>query len=279
MPSTSLSLCWGSMENIALDEHIRCAAAAGFDAVTVSPGSYTEAIQQGYTDTSIKALLSDNDIRISGFDPVLSWVDGAPELDGDEHFAIATRTDISECVRIATALDCPLLNLPQGLAEADFDILVKSFANACDIAAEQNRLVTVEFLPFSKTNNLATAWQIVEQANRDNGGLMIDLWHFYQSGGQLADLNTVPMDKIFGIQLNGATQCEPKDWIDQTMNARLQADQGDYDVATIVQQLTNNGLDIILDVEVFSATLRALPAEQRAQQCYQATQNMLNTLG
>lgn len=271
----ALSLCWGSMENIDLDEHIVAAAKAGFQAITTSPGAYAKANRKGYDNQAIKKLLAENDVSISGFDPVLSWIDGAPTLEGDADFAIATRTSLEQCIDIAAALDCPLINLPPGLVDADNETLIKNFRRACDMAAEKNIIVSLEFLPFAKTNNLAAAWHIIESAGASNGGIMLDIWHFYQSGGQLEDFYKIDINRLIGLQLNGAKQCTPDQWIDQTMNARLQANEGDCDVAAIVHHLRKQGLDIIYDIEIFSEALRALPAAQRAKQCYDATHAML----
>ena len=274
-PNQLLSLCWGSMENVPLDVHIKCAANVGFDAITTSPGAYTKAIRNGHTDQSIIELLDECNVYISGIDPVLNWVEGSPQYDGDEDFAIASRMPVEECARISRNLNCSILNVPPGLAEADLDTFISSFQKACDIGASYGQSMALEFLPFSLIKDLATAWEVVDAADRPNGGIMLDVWHFFQSGGQLADLAKVPIDRIFAVQLNGVKKCPPEEWIKQSM-VRLQANEGDFNVNELVRELQRLGLDIIYDVEVFSEELRSMAPQEAAQLCYTATRAMLD---
>ncbi len=275
----SLSLCWGSLENASLEELIRCAAQAGFDAITVSPGAYTRAIAAGHSDASINALLAEHALVVSGVDPVLSWVQGAPVLEGDSDFAIATQMPVEEYARIASALHCPLLNAPPGLADATLEQFTESFAATCESVAGYGLKVALEFLPFSLINDLATAARLVDAAGCDNGGIMLDAWHFYQSGSQLSQLEEVAIDRIFAVQLNGVLKCKPEELIDHSMNNRVQAFEGDYDIAALIATLQQQGYQGAFDVEVFSKSLRELPPIEAAQFCFAGTLPVFENLG
>lgn len=274
-----LSLCWGSMENVPLADMIKAASEAAYPAITISPAFYHRAQQAGLDDHGLTKLLNDNGLSVSGIDPVLSWVPGAFQLDDDSDFAIASRTTVDENIRIAKVCGAPLINLPQGFGEpVTEEQLIEAFANACDKAATANLKVSLEFTPFSDINSLQAAWRIISEAGCDNGGVMIDSWHFFQSGGTLADLETVPAERIYGIQINGVNRCDPQDWIDQTMNHRGMPDEGDYAVGDLLQCLYRLGAKAAVDVEIFNAALREQTPLQRARQTFNASQKVLATV-
>jgi sugar phosphate isomerase/epimerase len=60
-------------------------------------------------------------------------------------------------------------------------------------------------LPWTQVPNLATALNVLGQANPSNGGVMFDFWHFFNGGGNLEQLQTLtPQDAalITSLQLN-----------------------------------------------------------------------------
>ena len=89
---------------------------------------------------------------------------GEPEL-----FAVADAVG----ARSLNAVD--VFGGPWSLDEA-----AAAFAGLCDRAAEHGLLVHLEFLPWSRIPDLATAWQVVDAADRPNGGIMLDAWHYFR---------------------------------------------------------------------------------------------------
>ena len=91
------------------------------------------------------------------------------------------------------------------------DEAAAAFAGLCDRAAEHGLLVHLEFLPWSRIPDLATAWQVVRGADRPNGGLMLDAWHYFRSGPDGTLLRSIPGASILGVQLCDAPAApEPK---------------------------------------------------------------------
>ena len=112
-----------------------------------------------------------------------------PEHDAERIFRFGER----ELFAVADALGARSLNVvdvfggPWSLDEA-----AAAFAGLCDRAAEHGLLVHLEFLPWSRIPDLATAWQVVNAADRPNGGIMLDAWHYFRSGPDGALLRSIP---------------------------------------------------------------------------------------
>lgn len=66
--------------------------------------------------------------------------------------------------------------------------MIEHFAALCDLAAGFGIHPHLEFMPWTDTPDLTQALHIVEQANRANGGVLVDAFHFNRSGSSLAQL-------------------------------------------------------------------------------------------
>jgi sugar phosphate isomerase/epimerase len=64
--------------------------------------------------------------------------------------------------------------------------------------------VHVEFLPWSRIADVATAWEVVRLADRANAGIAVDAWHWFRGTPDEAALRTVPGVKILAVQLGDA---------------------------------------------------------------------------
>ena len=73
--------------------------------------------------------------------------------------------DVAESVGARSLNAVDVFGGPWSLDEA-----AAAFAGLCDRAADHGLLVHLEFLPWSRIPDLATAWQVVRAADRPNGG-------------------------------------------------------------------------------------------------------------
>ena len=79
----------------------------------------------------------------------------------------------------------------------------EGFGSLCDRAADHGLLVGLEAVPeMTNIETLALAYEIVERANRDNGGLCFDSWHLTRSTNNVSDLESIPGEKILSTQWN-----------------------------------------------------------------------------
>jgi sugar phosphate isomerase/epimerase len=131
----------------------------------------------------------------------------------------------------------------------------------CDRAANLGLLVQLEPLPWTAVPTLAVAAQIVADAGRDNGGIMLDAWHWARGG---ADLEAVARcgARVTGLQLSDAPAAGSDNPIFETLHERRLPGDGDIDLAGLMRGLDAAGCTAPVGIEVFSDELVRLPARE-----------------
>jgi sugar phosphate isomerase/epimerase len=126
--------------------------------------------------------------------------------------------------------------------------LTESFAALARLAAGYGLTVDLEFMPWTKVPDLATARRIVEAAGEANGGVLIDALHFDRSATTLADIAALPAARINYVQF-----CDgPADY-----------DEGGIDLAGLARAIP---ADAVVSIEIPNHALaeRLGPAERAA---------------
>lgn len=96
-----------------------------------------------------------------------------------------------------------------------------------------------------------------------NVGLLLDSWHWYTSGGTVADLAGLKNDQIVHVHINDAPEGVARD--DQIDNQRrLPGTTGVIDIVGFITSLTKAGYDGPITAEPFDKSINALPAEEAA---------------
>ena len=274
-----LSLCWGSMEGVAMQDLVAAAAEAGFEAITCNSPLYLDAVSDGLCDTDIKHLIADHNLCVSGIDPLFNWLPGSVTLAGDDVMSRCTQASMEDIFHIAHVMGTDLVNAPLGLATPDSEQqVVDSFGLLCDRAAAEQLRVSLEFMPFAYVSNLAMAARIVGQANCANGGIMFDCWHHHRAGGKPSDLLSVPGEKFFAMQLDDAMSEPMEDVLEETLNHRLLPGEGCIDLLQILRNLQSIGAEPAYDVEVFKASLRSQSPLHRARTLFDSSSAIIRQL-
>lgn len=206
-------------------------------------------------------MLDDNGLAVAELDLAWWWLPGAaevhipPELDDQDLFCF----DESSLFAIAEALGARSLNAIDVFGgRFSVEAATETFASLCDRAADHGLLVHIEFLPWSKIPDLAAAWTIVRDAERPNGGIAVDSWHFFASDQNLVVLKEIPGDKVHSIQLSDAPSGPRKDPLLGSLHDRLLPGDGELDLAALLAGLRRIDASAPIGVEVFSDTLHAL---------------------
>jgi sugar phosphate isomerase/epimerase len=92
------------------------------------------------------------------------------------------------------------------IPEPDFGKAVETFQEICALGAQSGMTIDLEFIPWTPTNDLASAVEIVTQAESPNGAILVDTLHFARSRSSLAQLADVPEKLVNFIQL-----CDARD--------------------------------------------------------------------
>lgn len=111
------------------------------------------------------------------------------------------------------------------------------FAQICDLARPYHLTVELEFVPIASVNNLALALQVLEAADRENAGLLIDTHHFHRSRDKVEDLEKVPRKWFRYVHLCDAPGTIPSTREEMTRilrEERLYVGEGGIDLASIL---------------------------------------------
>jgi sugar phosphate isomerase/epimerase len=274
LTSDDLVLCAGSALQTPFTERLALAAAAGFAGLSMWESDYLGARAEGYSDADLRGALADHGIEIAELDALTRWLPGE---DGAVQSDWTTSFEEKDFYAVADAIGSRSINVVDLGARRSIsvDAAAEAFAGVCDRAAEHGLLVHIEFLPWSSIPDFQSAWEIVREAGRDNGGVLLDTWHFLRSGGTPESLTEMPRGRVFAIQVSDAPAVAEANLMEETMARRLLPGRGAARVRDVLDVLSDGGCTAPVGVEVFSTELGALPAEQAILRMAEATRGVL----
>jgi sugar phosphate isomerase/epimerase len=234
------------------------AVAAGCSRVSLGPADIAES---GTTPQELGRSLRDAGLEIV-VDPVMGWYGATATPDLGRYGSLG----VDEVLRMADALGAAAISVvgPFSPDEVPLRELPERFAALCDRAADIDTLVHVEFMPFSAIADLAAAWTIVRDADRPNGGMLLDTWHFFRSHSDLALLEQVPGDRIFGVQVSDGPAAPAASLVEETFHRMLPGD-GDLDLVGLLRTLHRIGGLQWVGPEVISPETAAMPPADAAR--------------
>jgi sugar phosphate isomerase/epimerase len=274
-----LVLCSGTLpRDVTFPQRLEAAASAGFKGISLWGRDYAAARAEGFTDADLQALLDDHGLAVAELDPAWWWLPGAEAIgaslvphDDQQVFAY----DEHDMFAIAEVVGARSLNAVDVFGgDWDIDDAAAAFAALCDRAAEHGLLVHLEFLPWSRIPDVTAAWEIARRADRPNGGIAIDAWHFVRSASTLPQLSAVPVERVLGIQLNDGPLDPEPDLVTATLHERKLPGNGAFDLGSLLRALAGSPAPI--GVEVFSDELHALGATRAAERAAEATRRVRN---
>jgi sugar phosphate isomerase/epimerase len=262
-PAAGLCLWAGSVQRLDFDQRIAAAHAGRFDSTSLFPYEVHRARAAGITDAELRARFEDAGIRVAVIDPLARWLptwrspgDLPPDdpafgdLEPDEVFAMAVSFG-ADLISVLALYDPPVSAAVGGPV----------FAALCDRAAERGLRLQLESIPGTGIHDLTAAWGIVRAADRPNGGILLDTWHFFRSGSSFELLEDLPADRIFGLQIEDAPVEPPADPAHESLHGRLLPGEGGLDLERFVAAVADK-VPELTGPEVFSDELGVLPAAE-----------------
>jgi len=273
-----LVLCAGTVAATPLLERLAPARAAGFAGVSLTPFDHAAVRAAGVSDAELRRRVADAGLELAELDAITTWLPGHEPPPGWGEMGRVLRTCTAERLcPLAEAIGARSLTAVEFYgARVGLDAAIEAFAGVCDRAREHGVLVHLEFLPWAGIPDLGTAWEIVRRAGRANGGLLVDSWHLFRSGGSADLLRAIPGDRVLGVQLDDAPKRPEADLAEETQHRRLLPGEGSFDLEGLVRALDAIGCPAPLGVEVFSDALAALPVAEVARSSALATRRVLD---
>jgi sugar phosphate isomerase/epimerase len=155
----------------------------------------------------------------------------------------------------------------------------RCFAALCDRAAERDLRLALEFIPGTGIADLATGTEIVRRADRANGGLMLDSWHFFRAGADFAGVEAIPPDSLFAIQLGDAPAIPAADLAHESLHERLVPGEGGLDLGAFLRATLAGGTPPLIGPEVFSDRTAEIPPDWLGRLLGESTRTLMTASG
>jgi sugar phosphate isomerase/epimerase len=250
---------------------LEASLAGGYDRMTIGPPDVARAAAGGVSWEELGRSARDVGLGIV-MDPMMGWYNDEPPPGPYAPFRL------DEMLRMCEALQVSSISVlgPFREDEATPEELIRRFAGLCDRAADIGAQVQLEFMPMTTITDVASAWAIVESADRDNGGIVFDTWHFFRGNPDFADLERVPGDRIFAVQVADAPARLNGTLAEDTFNRMLPGD-GELDLTGVVRALDRMGALRWVGPEVISPFTASMPPVEAARLAGDRVRQLLAT--
>ena len=153
---------------------------------------------------------------------------------------------------------------------------VDCYAQLCQLAAQYNMQVALEFPCFSSLPTLADAQQVVSQSNASNGSILIDTLYTQFAQTPLSEIAALPRQWLNFIQVSDIWPGIPSTREQMTYiarEARLYPGEGCIDFSRLIA--ATGPVDIAIELPNRSQ-LNELGLEQHARKCLTSTKQVIN---
>jgi len=272
-----LVLCSGTIARALLPDAVPIAESAGFRGLSVYFDDYVAVRDRGWTDATLRTLLDDHDVAVAELDGAMRWLPGDTRGPSAMEFLDAAA---ALGARSCTVIEVDGRVVGDGAGDdLPFAVVAEEFATLADLAAARGLLLHLEYFPVSGIRDFATAHAIASAAGRDNGGVLLDVFHHTRGpdagrtdfGGAAA--------RVFGVQVNDARAEPAMSLPREIMHDRLLPGEGAANVAGLLGALRDQGCTAPFGVEVYSDALQALGPAEAARRAGDALRRVVPATG
>jgi sugar phosphate isomerase/epimerase len=104
--------------------------------------------------------------------------------------------------------------------------------------------------------------RLVADAGHEAGGVIIDTWHIARAHTPTADLASVPLHRIIGVELNDADEDVIGTLFADTVHRRRYCGEGAFNLTAMITSLRTAGWNGPWGVEILSDEHRSKPVEE-----------------
>lgn len=248
------------------EQKIAAAGAAGFDQIEL----WRDDVESNVDGAAgvVRALHAAG-VGLTDFQVLLDF-DGAP---GDRR--ADQRQEALRMLDTAVQVGATTLLVPASTdAECDPDRIVDDLVWLAQQAAARGLRIAYEAMAWSTFNHTTPlAWRTVQLANQPNLGLVIDAFHIFALGREASDLDGIPADRIYLVQLSDLDhRVAQDDVVNTARHRRLLPGAGYFPLASLVQRLRAIGYAGPVGLEVFNDEMKACDPVAVAREAMAALQ-------
>jgi sugar phosphate isomerase/epimerase len=275
-----LATCWTSAGDAASDradlrspldlrERIEAVAAAGYTGFGLLSADLPAA-EAKYGLSGIRAMLDDNGIVDLELEAIPYWWDDGPHRTESDR----VRHDLLHAAEVLGARHIKVT--PDGDDNPwDPEHWAAKFAELAAQANDAGTRLGIEFFPWSNIKTLKDGLTLVEEAGNDTAGVVVDAWHVERAGTPVADLASVPLHRIIGVELDDADPEVVGTLFEDTVHRRRYCGEGSFDLPGLVAALRTAGWTGPWGVEILSAEHRALPVREAVRRAADGARRLL----
>ena len=237
-----LATCWSSAGDAASDrtdlrsplklrERIEAASAAGFTGFGLLSADLPAA-EQEYGLKGIRTMLDDNGIVDLELEGIPYWWDDGPHRQESDRIR-------KSLLNAAEVLDARHIKVTPDGDDKPWDPghWAAKFAELAAQADDAGTRLGIEFFPWSNIKTLHDGLKLVEDAGHDTAGVVIDVWHIERAHTPVADLASMPLHRIVGVELNDADPQVVGTLFEDTVHRRRYCGEGSFDLTGIITAL------------------------------------------
>jgi 4-hydroxyphenylpyruvate dioxygenase len=241
-----------------LDEKLRAAASAGFDAVEIFEN---DLLSFNGSPRDVGQLCRDLGLTICAFQPFRDF-EGMGEPQRARNFARAERKfDLMGELGTDLLLICSNVS---PASQGGIDRAAADFRALGERATTRDLRVGFEALAWGRhVNDYRDAWEIVRRADHPSIGIILDSFHALAPSFPVTPIESIPADKIFLVQLADA----PKlglDVLSWSRHFRCFPGQGDLPVVPFMEAVLATGYSGPWSLEIFNDQFRSGSAVRTA---------------
>jgi 3-dehydroshikimate dehydratase len=234
-------------------EKLQAIAAAGFRGVEIFEN---DLLSYDGTPADVAKEIADLGLTLITFQPFRDF-EGMPDAQRRRTFDRAERKfDLMQELGCASLLVCSNVS-PE--ASGGIDRAADDFRELGERAAKRGLKVGFEALAWGRhINDYRDAWEVVRRADHPAVGLVLDSFHIYARKTDLRQLNAIPGDRIFLVQLADAPWLD-MDVLTWSRHFRCFPAQGDLPLVDFMAAVAGTGYQGDLSLEIFNDQFRAGP--------------------
>lgn len=275
------------INGLSLEEQIKLAAAAGFDAVNFSVTEVKSLADTNGGVEYVRDLFASNGIKPGG------W--GVPVSIGDDSKRRAQVEALPELAGLAVALGAPggTTGIMPGNNEREYDAEYahwqERFLPVAGALKSVGASVGIEFIApktlrdrftFEFIYDMPRMLQFGKDVGTGNVGVLFDVWHHYTAHGTVEELDLLTKDDVILVHVNDAPEGLEIDQ-QQDLVRKLPLETGVIPAVEYLRKLKSIGFEGPVGAEPFSERVNQLAAKDAlaaAKETADATRKLLDAI-
>jgi sugar phosphate isomerase/epimerase len=278
-----LVLWAANVMNHPLLERAEAVEPGGFDSMSLFTADIDACTETtGWSLAKLRTELESHGGPVSAIDPYLGWYPGWDPSTVEGEAAALLKATEDDVLRFGNELAAPYLTIvaPFSGPDAEFDEIVESLGAFADNAARAGVRPHLEVVPTSKVADVATGLALVEAVDRDNLGLLLDTYNMARGGNDPNELDPVPIERVFQIQLaDAAAEQLGADYFEDALHYRELPGDGGLEITDYMRRFAAKGELPPIGPEVFSDRLGAMSSLEASLECGERCRTFLDAVG